>query len=143
MNDLINNRIQIEVLASGKPIKAHLLAVTRLSDKEVAKSINEVIEENGIAYDDIKPPRSEKSNEIATTTMKLIERKMNDIGIEIYIFGFLTVEEDELCCVMTKKTVMEEKNDSDVFEFLSKDEIQHFKDSLEHNKESMEGLSKL
>lgn len=103
MKDLINNRITIEVIASGKPIKAYLLAVTRLSDEEVAKSINEVIEENGIVYDDIKPPRSEKSNEIATKTMKLIEKKMYDIGIEIYIFGFLTVEDEKLCCPIIQK----------------------------------------
>ena len=46
MNDMLNNRIKIEVIASGKSLEAHVLAVTRLSNEEVAKSINEVIEEN-------------------------------------------------------------------------------------------------
>lgn len=88
MNDMLNNRIKIEVIASGKSLEAHVLAVTRLSNEEVAKSINEVIEENGITYEDIIPPRSENSNKSSNETRNLIEQKMDDIGIEVYIYGF-------------------------------------------------------
>ena len=91
MNDIINNKISIEVTASGKPLEAHVLAVTRLSDDMVAKSINEIIEENGIAYTDIIPPRSGGSLALTTKIKHLIEEKMEDIGIEIYIYGFLTI----------------------------------------------------
>mgnify|MGYP000400757753 CR=1 FL=1 len=91
MKDILNNKIFIKVFASGKPLKAHVLALTRLSDDEVAKSINEIIEENGIIYEDIIPPRNKGSNKLSTKTKHLIEEKMEDIGIEIYIFGFLTI----------------------------------------------------
>lgn len=91
MKDIINNKISIEVTASGRPLTAHALAVTRLSDDMVAKSINEIIEENNIAYTDISPPRSKNQLAISIQTKKLIEKKMGDIGIEIYIYGFLTI----------------------------------------------------
>ena len=91
MKDIINNKISIEVTASGRPLTAHVLAVTRLSDDMVAKSINEIIEENNIAYIDIMPPRVKNQLGISTKTKHLIENKMDDIGIEIYIFGFLMV----------------------------------------------------
>ena len=91
MNDIINNKISIEVTASGRPLTAHVLAVTRLSDDMVAKSINEIIEENNIAYTDIMPPRGEGSLALSIKTKKLIEKKMGDIGIEIYIYGFLII----------------------------------------------------
>lgn len=91
MKDIMNNKISIEVIASGRPIKAHALAVTRLSDEMVTKSINEMIEENNITYEDILPPRNEGSLAFSTKTKHLIEKKMNDIGIEIYIYRFLTI----------------------------------------------------
>ncbi|MCK4665592.1 hypothetical protein KAU33_02515 [Candidatus Dependentiae bacterium] len=92
MKDIFNNNIFIKVFASGKPLKAHVLAVTRLSDDEVAKSINEIIEENEITYEDIMPPRNKNkgSYKLSMKTKHLIEEKMEDIGIEIFIFGFLT-----------------------------------------------------
>lgn len=91
MKDLFDNKIFIEVTASGRPLTAHVLAITRLSDNAVAKSINEIIEENNIAYTDIIPPRSEGSLALSIKTIKLIEKKMGDIGIEVYIYGFLTI----------------------------------------------------
>lgn len=94
MKDIINNKISIGVTVSGRPLTAHVLAVTRLSDDAVAKSINEIIEENNIAYTDIIPPRSEGSLALTTKTKHLIEEKMEDIGIEIYIYGFLTVPDE-------------------------------------------------
>jgi len=103
MKDIMNNKISIEVTASGRPLMAHVLAITRLSDEEVTKSINEIIAENGITYEDFKPPRSKTSHLIANQTKFLIEKKMNDIGIEIYIYGFLTVETEELCCSTTNE----------------------------------------
>ena len=94
MKDLLNNKISIEVVASGRPLVAHVLAVTRLSDNAVAKSINEIIEENGIAYTDIIPPRVKNPLALSTKTKHLIEKKMEDIGIEIYIYGFLTIPDE-------------------------------------------------
>ena len=94
MKDIINNKISIEVTVSGMPLKAHVLAVTRLSDDMVAKSINEIIEENDIAYTDIIPPRVKDSLALSTKTKHLIEEKMEDIGIEIYIYGFLTIPDE-------------------------------------------------
>ena len=91
MKDIINNKISIGVTVSGRPLKAHVLAVTRLSDDEVAKSINEIIEENHIAYTDIIPPRVKNQLALTTKTKHLIEKKMRDIGIEIYIYGFLII----------------------------------------------------
>lgn len=94
MKDIINNKISIEVTASGRPLTAHVLAVTRLSDDAVAKSINEIIEENNIAYTDIIPPRVKNQLALTTKTKHLIEKKMNDIGIEVYIYGFLTIPDE-------------------------------------------------
>ena len=94
MKDIINNKISIKVTASGRPLTAHVLAVTRLSDEAVAKSINEIIEENNIAYTDIITPRIKNSLALSTKTKHLIEKKMGDIGIEIYIYGFLTVPDE-------------------------------------------------
>jgi len=91
MKDIFNNKISIEVTASGRPLKAHALAITRLSDDMVAKSINEIIEENKIAYTDIIPPRVKNQLALTTKTKHLIEKKMDDIGIEIYIYGFLII----------------------------------------------------
>ena len=94
MKDIINNKISIEVTVDGIPLVAHVLAVTRLSDNAVAKSINEIIEENNIAYTDIMPPRGEGSLALSIKTIKLIEKKMGDIGIEVYIYGFLTIPDE-------------------------------------------------
>ena len=95
MKDIINNKISIEVTVSGRPLTAHVLAITRLSDDMVAKSINEIIEEYHIVYIDIMPPRGKNQLAISTKTKHLIEKKMRDIGIEIYIYGFLTIPDED------------------------------------------------
>ena len=90
MTDILNNKISIKIFASGKPINVHLLAVTHLSNEMVAKSFNEIIKENEITYTHIKPPRTKGSHLIVNHTTELIEKKMRDIGIEIYIYGFIS-----------------------------------------------------
>lgn len=89
MKDQSKNQIFVTVFASGKPVKAHLLAVTSLSNETVAKSINKIIKENKIAYKDIIVPRNKSSYKSSMKTKHMIEEKMEEIGIEIYIYGFL------------------------------------------------------
>ena len=77
-----------KILLGEENIEVYLSAPSRFSDKLIAQSLDKIIEENEIERGDIKPLKSKYSFGLKDYIRDLIEQKMNDTGIEVFIYGF-------------------------------------------------------
>lgn len=77
-----------KILLSKDNIEVYLSAPSRFSDILIAQSLEKVIEENEIEHGDIKPLKSKYSFILKEYIRNLIEQKMDDIGMKIFIYGF-------------------------------------------------------
>ncbi|MCK4668208.1 hypothetical protein KAU33_15765 [Candidatus Dependentiae bacterium] len=87
MNDVTNNKIELEVTFGDQKAIVKILAVTYLYNKIITDNINDIIEQNKIEYYSV----ISKDNRMPLDypeTIRLIENEMFKNDIEIYIYYF-------------------------------------------------------
>lgn len=81
----IDRRMDAHILLGIREIVVDILVVSKLNDEDIRITLSKVIRQNGIEYDSIISPNQYLPKDYEVM-VKLIEKKMLEKDIEIYIF---------------------------------------------------------
>lgn len=82
----INRRLDIHIIVGIRELIINVLAVSKLSDEDIRMALSKVIRQNDIEYDHLISLSNQRMPKEYNVMIKLIENKMLEKDIEIYIF---------------------------------------------------------